>query len=134
MPMTHQDHITEVALADLVQRFYAKVREDAVLGPVFNGAVEHWDEHFETLTRFWSSVMLTSGTYKGNPMAVHTKLAAVIKMPMFDRWLALWKETTEEMFTPELAAQFQDRAARIAKSLKLGLEFEESRLEAGRQP
>jgi hemoglobin len=132
--MTHQDHITEVALADLVQRFYAKVREDAVLGPVFNGAVEHWDEHFETLTRFWSSVMLTSGTYKGNPMAVHTKLAAVIKMPMFDRWLALWKETTEEMFTPELAAQFQDRAARIAKSLKLGLEFEESRLEAGRQP
>jgi hemoglobin len=67
-------------------------------------------------------------------MAVHTKLAAVIKMPMFDRWLALWKETTEEMFTPELAAQFQDRAARIAKSLKLGLEFEESRLEAGRQP
>jgi hemoglobin len=132
--MTHQDHITEAALADLVQRFYAKVREDAVLGPVFNGAVAHWDEHFETLTRFWSSVMLTSATYKGYPMAVHTKLAAVIKTPMFDRWLALWKETTEEMFTPDVAAQFQDRAARIAKSLKLGLEFEESRLEAGRQP
>lgn len=129
MNMTHQDHITEAALSDLVHRFYAKVREDAVLGQVFNNAVGHWDEHFETLTKFWSSVMLTSGQYKGNPMAVHTKLAAVIKTPMFDRWLGLWKETTEEMFTPEVAAQFQDRAERIAKSLKLGLEFE-----ANRQP
>jgi hemoglobin len=121
--MTQHDHITEAALADLVQRFYAKVRADAVLGPVFNNAVDHWDAHFETLSKFWSSVMLTSGAYKGNPMAVHNKLAGVIQTPMFDRWLALWKETTEEMFTPELAAQFQDRAARIAESLKLGLEF-----------
>jgi hemoglobin len=127
--VTQQSHITEAALADLVHKFYAKVRSDAVLGPVFNNAVGHWDEHFETLTKFWSSVMLTSGAYKGNPMAVHTKLAAVIKTPMFDRWLGLWKETTEEMFTPDVAAQFQDRAERIAKSLKLGLDFE-----ANRQP
>lgn len=125
MPL--QNQITEPALADLVQRFYAKVRKDPELGPVFNGAVAKWDEHFVTLTKFWSSVMLTSGAYKGNPMAVHTKLADVIKTPMFDRWLALWKETTEEVFILGHAAQLQERAERIAKSLKLGLAFVASR-------
>jgi hemoglobin len=60
---------------------------------------------------------------------VHNKLAAVIKTPMFDRWLGLWKETTEELFVPELAWQLQDRANRIAKSLKMGLEFEAGRSE-----
>jgi hemoglobin len=125
--MTLQHDITEPALAELVQRFYTKVRQDPEIGPVFNSQVQHWDEHFDTLAKFWSSVMLTSGQYKGNPMAAHTKLADMIQMPMFDRWLALWKETTEEIFAPEQAALLQGRAQRIAKSLKLGLEFEANR-------
>jgi hemoglobin len=129
--MTLQTEITAPALADLVQRFYTKVRQDPELGPVFNSRVAHWDEHFDTLAKFWSSVMLTSGAYKGNPMAVHAKLFDIITMPMFDRWLGLWKDTTEEAFAPEQAALLQDRAQRIAKSLKYGLEFEANR-QAGR--
>jgi hemoglobin len=131
--MTLQTEITEPGLADLVRRFYTKVRQDPEIGPVFNSQVEHWDEHFATLSKFWSSVMLTSGAYKGNPMGVHTKIADLIKLPMFDRWLGLWKETTEEVFAPEHAAALQDRAQRIAKSLKYGLEFETNRNEAARE-
>ena len=41
----------------------------------------------------------------------------------FGRWLTLWKQTSEELLAPELAAAFQDRADRIAESLQLGVQF-----------
>lgn len=113
--------LTETDLSALVDRFYARVRADPEIGPVFDAAVEDWDEHLATLTDFWSSVMLASGRYKGNPMAVH--LRQPIAPQMFDRWLALWGETVEEMFEPEVAALFRAKAGRIAESLKLGLFF-----------
>ena len=75
--------MTEQQLATLVDRFYAKVRADEVLGPVFNGAVHDWPEHLEKLSAFWSSVMLTTGRYKGNPMAAHMKQKSAIEPSMF---------------------------------------------------
>jgi hemoglobin len=115
--------ITEEALGRLVERFYARVREDALLGPVFDGAIEDWPEHLERLQAFWSSVMLTSGRYKGRPLPAHLKHAAAITPASFERWLALWKQTSEEIFAPAPAAALQEKAARIAESLSLGLQY-----------
>ncbi len=42
---------------------------------------------------------------------------------MFDRWLALWAEVTEEILPAPAAAALQRKAARIAESLKLALYF-----------
>src|SRR5919206_1496246 len=117
--MAPYSDITEPAIAALVDRFYAKARLDPVIGPIFNEAVEDWDEHLHTLNAFWSSVMLTSGRYKGNPMAAHLKLP--IEPPFFERWLALWRETAAELFAPDLALQFKAKSERIAESLKLAL-------------
>ena len=111
--------ISEPAIAALVARFYEKARRDPLIGPVFNNAVDDWDAHLRTLNAFWSSVMLTSGRYKGNPMAAHLKLP--IEPRFFERWLALWRETATELFVPDLATQFEAKAVRIAKSLKLAL-------------
>jgi len=113
--------ITEAALARLVDRFYAKVRHDPLIGPIFNAAVHDWDEHLEKLAGFWSSVMLTTGRYKGNPFGEHQKHP--LTPQMFERWLALWDETTGEMFEPEAAAQLRFRAQRIGASLQQGLFF-----------
>ncbi len=115
--------ITEEQLGKLVAQFYARVRRDPVIGPVFNQAVDDWDEHLTKLTAFWSSIMLGTGRYKGNPMAAHMKHHAFIKPEMFDRWLALWAEVTHENFDAAVANRFQEKAARIAESLKLGLEI-----------
>jgi len=124
--------ITEPAIAALVARFYAKVRLDPLIGPVFNDAVEDWDEHLRTLNAFWSSVMLTSGRYKGNPMAAHLKLP--IQPVFFERWLALWRETASELFAPDPAAQFRAKAERIAESLKLALFYRPGAVAAARIP
>lgn len=115
--------ITEQQLEQLVDRFYAKVREDEVLGPVFNAAVQDWPEHLEKLTAFWSSVMLTTGRYKGNPMIAHLKHKSVIEPAMFDRWLGLWRETASEVLDEAGAAAVAAKAGRIAESLQLGMFF-----------
>ena len=119
--MRQFDAIDEDGIAVLVGRFYGKVRQDPLIGPVFNAAIQDWDAHLVTLRAFWSSVMLTSGRYKGNPMAMHMKHA--IRPEFFDRWLGLWCETAREVFAPGPAAQFCAKAERIAESLKLGLFF-----------
>lgn len=115
--------ITEAQIEMLVPRFYARVRGDALIGPVFADAIDDWQPHLEKLMAFWSSVMLTSGRYKGNPMMAHMQHLAMITPPMFDRWLALWSEVTAQSLPPVIAAEIQAKAERIAQSLKLALYF-----------
>ena len=67
--------------------------------------------------------MLTSGRYKGNPMAAHMKHLAIITPPMFDRWLVLWTQVTAETLPAGLARNLQAKAERIAQSLKMALYF-----------
>jgi hemoglobin len=115
--------ITEDSLHELVDTFYARVRQDELIGPLFNEAVHDWPEHLERLQAFWSSVMLTSGRYKGRPLPAHLQHADRINGHSFERWLAIWDETTNEMFAPTAAAALQEKAARIAESLQLGIRF-----------
>jgi hemoglobin len=115
--------ISESEIAGLVDAFYAKVREDVRLGPVFNKAIDDWPRHLVKLQAFWSSVMLTTGRYKGSPMAAHIAHAHAIEPAMFDRWLALWRETARERLAPETAAEIIAKAERIGESLKLALYF-----------
>ena len=122
-PIAAMDELDEEQLKAVVLAFYARVRRDEMIGPLFNAAVEDWDEHLDRLTRFWSSVMLTSGRYKGNPMVVHRRHAEAIAPSMFDRWLELWAEITDELMPAAAAAALQSKAGHIAESLKLGLFF-----------
>jgi len=115
--------IDEAGLERLVAAFYARVREDEALGPIFNDAVHDWPAHLATLTTFWSSVMLTSGRYKGQPVPAHMKHLARITPELFDRWLALWASTTNDLMSTDAAVSLQAKAARIAESLKLALFF-----------
>ena len=119
--------ITEESLKLLVDTFYARVREDDLIGPVFNGAIDDWPEHLDRLQAFWSSVMLTSGRYKGRPLPAHIKHGDAITPEAFDRWLALWRDTTEEVLPPAAAQAMQEKAARIGESLSLGIEFARER-------
>ena len=121
--MTPDAELTEDRLAELVERFYGRVRQDALIGPVFNGAIGDWPHHLRKLAHFWSSVMLATGRYKGNPVAGHLKHVEQITPEMFERWLMLWRETTAEFLPPDAASQLQAKADRIAESLQLAIQF-----------
>ena len=121
--MNGVSQIDEAGLERLVHAFYARVREDAELGPIFNAAIADWPEHLGKLTAFWSSVMLTSGRYKGQPVPAHLKHRDRITPALFARWLALWGETARELMSPGAAAALEVKAARIAESLQFALFF-----------
>ena len=123
--------ITEQDISRLVPEFYARVRKDPLLGPIFDGAIEDWPHHLVKLQEFWSSVMLTSGRYKGQPMVVHLRHAEHMKRENFERWLGLWAQVTGEVLGPGAAAAFQEKAGRIAESLQLGVQFHRERATAG---
>ncbi len=72
--MNPETSITEAEIASLVDRFYGKARADAEIGPIFNHAVQNWDAHLALLKDFWSTVLLTTGRYKGNPLLAHFRL------------------------------------------------------------
>ncbi|MDQ2879126.1 MAG: group III truncated hemoglobin [Pseudomonadota bacterium] len=121
--MEPDDTLAEADLERLVPAFYARVRDDALIGPVFNRAIDDWEAHLAKLTAFWSSLMLTSGRYKGQPVAAHLKHKAALTPEMFDRWLALWADVTSELLAAPKARALQDKAARVAQSLQLALWF-----------
>jgi hemoglobin len=114
--------LTDDTIALLVDRFYAAIRRHAVLAPIFEAAIapDEWQAHLATMRRFWSSVMLASGAYSGNPVAVHRAVTG-LERPMFAQWLALFEATATALFTPELAGAFVAKAHRIATSLELAV-------------
>jgi hemoglobin len=123
--------VSEDGIALLVDCFYAKLRVDPILGPIFERVIRgRWEPHLETMRNFWSSVMLTSGRYKGAPVPAHLRIKGV-EPQMFDLWLRLFYETCDELFENEVAEAFRAKAVRIAESLTLALFFRVDRTSAG---
>jgi hemoglobin len=120
--------VTEVTIKVLIDGFYARVRRDPTLGPIFADVIaeDAWPVHLEKMYAFWSSVMLASGCYRGNPVSSHRKVRGIAP-PLFGNWLDLFEATAAELFVPEIADRFVHTARRIAESLKLALFFRPDR-------
>src|SRR3954467_4433733 len=110
--------ITESEISTLVDTFYAKVRLDPDIGPIFNAIVDDWPYHLALLKDFWSTVLLTTGRYKGDPMMKHLQLP--LDPQHFERWLALFAETANEVLLPDHAALIIAKSERIAENFKAG--------------
>ena len=119
--------VSEEQIRTLVDAFYGKIRKDSELAPVFERAIPgDWGPHLTTMYAFWSSVMLTTGRYKGSPVTVHQRIEG-LEIGLFDRWLALFGEACDEMFDDDIAGLFRLKAAKIAESLKLALFYRPDR-------
>ncbi|HEY8617427.1 group III truncated hemoglobin [Phenylobacterium sp.] len=112
--------VTEEMIHRLVHAFYGKVRADAVLGPIFDGQITDWDPHLARMCDFWSSVMLMTGRFKGQPMVVHVRIPG-LEGAHFERWLGLFRDAAREVCRPAAAAVFMAKAEMIAQSLQLGI-------------
>lgn len=115
------DSITPENLRVLVNRFYARVREDEFLGPIFESVIQdEWESHLAKMTGFWSTVLLGVQGYSGSPLIAHQAVPG-IEPEHFVRWLRLFSETTDELFEPEYAERIQSRATRMGKNLTSSL-------------
>ena len=48
--------IDEAMIERLMRRFYEKIREDALLAPIFEARIADWEPHLRRMCEFWSSV------------------------------------------------------------------------------
>ena len=87
--------IDEAMIERLVRGFYRRVRDDALIGPVFAARIGDWEPHLARMCAFWSSVALMTGSYHGQPMQKHLPLP--VDAAHFDRWLALFEATAREL-------------------------------------
>jgi hemoglobin len=113
--------LDEELISRLVHAFYAKIRADEILSPIFGRVIgDQWTPHLAKMCDFWSSVMLTTGRYHGNPMMAHIRLKDV-RPEHFERWLSMFRATAAEVCPGELGDLFSARAGNIARSLQMGM-------------
>ncbi len=104
----------------LVHSFYARIRKDELLGPIFNKhiAEEEWPAHLEKLTDFWVTNLLGQPCFKGNPSQAHARvdknLNYSISQVHFGQWLKLWFSTIDSLYIGDLATRAKEAARRMS--------------------
>ncbi|WP_199121232.1 group III truncated hemoglobin [Pedobacter sp. ASV28] len=106
----------------LVNTFYFRIRENELLGPIFNGIIaDRWAEHLEKMYRFWQTVLLEVHTYTGSPFPPHAQLP--VSQLHFDTWLKLWHGTVDEHFAGEKAEDAKWRGNRMAEMFMIKIDY-----------
>jgi len=111
------DIATRTDLESLVNTFYDCVRADEILGPIFDDVAHtDWERHLPKMYDFWDTVVFGAARFRGNPLAVHRELAR--RVPLggreFGRWLSLFHQTVDTLFSGPRAEDAKARASRIA--------------------
>jgi len=120
--MPTPDACTEDEVRNLVYSFYAKVRCDEVLGPIFNAHITDWDRHLGKMVDFWSAILRGTARYHGTPMPKHAVLPD-LSAELFQRWLGLFRATTVSLANPAMRLRAEEMAQRIAQSLWFGYQL-----------
>ncbi len=109
----------------LVRTFYARVRKDELLGPIFNGIITDWETHLELLTDFWETNLFFKRKYFGNPMHAHIevdkKVGGTINELHFGTWINLWHQTIDELFEGETAEIAKNRSRNMGTFIHLNI-------------
>jgi len=125
--MNRQDILSLEDVKHLVNSFYGKVREDETLAPIFNERIgNRWPEHLEKMYRFWQTVLLDEHTYFGAPFPPHASLP--VQHLHFEKWLALFHKTVDELFVGQIAEEAKWRGNRMAEMFELKWSIGASRL------
>jgi hemoglobin len=107
------DICSEADVRRLVDEFYAKVRADALLNPIFSDVAQvDWTHHLPKMYAFWNGMILGLPGYNGRPFPLHAVLP--VDKTHFNRWLELFKATLDENFSGPGADRARNAAASIA--------------------
>ncbi len=112
-------------VACLVNVFYDRVRDDGLLGPIFDDVAHvDWATHLPRMYDFWESVLFGTATFKGAPLVVHRALAQQTPLSgeAFHRWVTLFQATVDDLFSGTMANQAKDSAVRIAATMEQSLQ------------
>ncbi|MES2704699.1 MAG: group III truncated hemoglobin [Bacteroidota bacterium] len=115
----------EADIEMLVNSFYSAVKQDDVIGHIFNTIIgDDWSGHLPVMYKFWGSVLLSKPGYTGNPIKKHVELDKIIPVSKehFERWLLIWNTTVDELFEGEVAELAKTRAGLMANLINIKIE------------
>lgn len=98
----------------LVDTFYEQVKQDDIIGHIFNNIIgEDWSHHLPLMYQFWEMVLLGKEGYAGNPVRKHVEVdqKTTLAEEHYDRWLLLWNTTVDSLFVGDKAEEAKKRAA-----------------------
>ena len=120
-------------LERLIDLFYARVRVDPMIGPIFNDVAQvHWETHVPKIYDFWDSLLFGAGNYRGRPFPPHIPLD--LKAEHFQRWLSLFFATTDELFDGPKADEIKTRAYHIGRTFWNNLQYIAGKIDSGENP
>jgi hemoglobin len=120
-------------VACLVDVFYDRVRDDDLLGPIFDDIAHvDWATHLPRMNDFWESVLFARATFKGAPLLVHRALArrTPLTTAAFEHWIALFQSTVDDLFSGPMAEHAKNSAARIAVTMERNIDSSTSSIDA----
>ena len=124
--------IDDAFIGQFVEEFYARIRKDDMLGPIFVERIEDWNRHLDRMKAFWRSILHNSGEYSGSPMAKHQAIPGLGEN-QFAHWLELFYATLRDLEpTPEATELVGMRARMIADSLLTGIAMQDGGLKGAR--
>ena len=113
-----KDIETEADVRVLVDQFYATIREDELLNPIFRDVAQvNWAHHLPKMYAFWSGLILGKPGYFGQPFAAHVQLP--VNREHFARWLELFRATVDRHFVGTGAKRAKDAAGSIAQTFAM---------------
>lgn len=117
-PISVRHDITTIEdIRTLINSFYDKVRQDDLLGYVFNEVANvDWEHHLPKMYAFWEFLLIGGEGYQGNPMEPHRRLheKVPLRKDLFDRWLMIFNQTVDEHFAGKNAEEAKNKASLIA--------------------
>ena len=109
----------------LVRAFYGRALEDPIIGFIFVDVAKlDLEAHVPRITSFWETILLGAQSYGGGAFRPHVQLHGKVRLRRghFERWLALWGGTVDELFAGERAELAKAHALRVARAFHQRLE------------
>ena len=106
----------------MVDTFYSNARKDELIGQIFDEKIgNRWPEHLEKMYRFWQTILLEEHTYSGSPFPPHRQLP--VEKEHFTRWMEIFSETVDGLFSGPLAEEAKLRAKNMAEMFNYKIEY-----------
>jgi hemoglobin len=109
----------------LVRAFYGRALTDPIIGWIFVDVAQlDVEAHVPQIASFWETILLGGRSYAGGAFAPHAALHMKVRLRAghFERWLALWGATVDELFAGERAELAKSHAGRVAQAFYRRLE------------
>jgi hemoglobin len=112
-----RDIETRADLEILLAEFYKIAIYDAEIGHHFDDM--DLESHMPIIVDFWEKILFGKPVYFNNPLTVHQKLHEKfpLKFEHFVRWVEIFGQTVDRLFSGEMAEMAKCRAKAIADSL-----------------